>query len=196
MHVIGLTGGIACGKSTLSGELRRQGAWIVDGDILSRELTAPGGPAHPALREAFGDSIFYADGTLDRRALGSRVFGDKRALARLDAIMQPLLRQLILRDIQSARDHGAKVCVLDMPLLYEKGLDALCEAVWCVYLPEEEQLRRLMARDHLGREEAARRVGSQIPVAEKAARANVALDNSGTEEELREKGIALYRTLL
>ena len=138
MRTIGLTGSIACGKSNVSAVLRELGAAVVDGDLLSRELTAPGGPALPAIREAFGGGVFHADGTLNRRALGDVVFASDAARQRLDGLMQPLLRSLILRRMEEARAGGAKICVLDMPLLFEAGLDALCDTVWCVHLPREE----------------------------------------------------------
>lgn len=192
MKVLGLTGGIACGKSTISLTLRELGAVIVDGDVLSRELTADGGLALSAIREAFGAGVFRPDGTLDRRALGAVVFSDDTARERLDRIMQPLLRRLILRDIAAARDSGAKVCVLDMPLLYEKGLDMLCDRVWCAVLPRETQIERLMARDGFTREAAEARLRSQLPTAEKAARADVVIDTSGTIRYTKECVMALY----
>lgn len=192
MKVLGLTGGIACGKSTISQTLRELGAAIVDGDALSRELTAADGAALPAIRQAFGDGVFHPDGTLDRRALGARVFTDDGARAQLDRIMQPLLRTLILRDIAAARDSRAKVCVLDMPLLYEKGLDALCDRVWCASLPRQTQLERLMARDGFTREEAEARLRSQLSTEEKAARADVVIDTSGSIRYTKEGVSALY----
>lgn len=192
MRVLGLTGGIACGKSTISLTLRELGAVIVDGDVLSRELTADGGRALPAIRAAFGDGVFHPDGTLDRRALGARVFADDNAREQLDAIMQPLLRTLILRDIAAARAGGAAVCVLDMPLLYEKGLDALCDRVWCAVLPRETQIERLMARDGFTREAAEARLRSQLPTEEKAARADVVIDTSGSIQYTKECVIALF----
>ena len=192
MLVLGLTGGIACGKSNISATLAGLGAVIVDGDLLSRELTAPDGDALPAIREAFGDGVFHPDGTLNRRALGSLVFGDDKARETLDGVMQPLLRELILQRIEQARHVGAAVCVLDMPLLYEKGLDALCDRVWCASLPEETQLQRLMARDGITREEALARLRSQLPTAEKARRADVVIDTSGTIQYTKECVTSLY----
>ena len=180
MRVIGLTGGIACGKSNVSDTLRQLGAVIIDGDVLSRELTQPGGEALPAIREAFGDGVFHPDGTLDRRALGAVAFGNDEKRAALDGIMQPMLRKLILRRMDEARQRGAALCVLDMPLLYEAGLDALCQRVWCVYIPRETQLERLMARDGFTREEAEARLRSQLPALEKARRAQVVIDTSGS----------------
>ena len=192
MLVLGLTGGIACGKSNISATLAGLGAVIVDGDLLSRELTAPDGDALPAIREAFGDGVFHPDGTLNRRALGSIVFGDDKAREALDGVMQPLLRELILQRIEQARHASAAVCVLDMPLLYEKGLDALCDRVWCASLPEETQLQRLMDRDGFTREEALARLRSQLPTAEKARRADVVIDTSGTIQYTKECVTSLY----
>ncbi len=192
MQIIGLTGGIACGKSTISLTLRELGAVIIDGDVLSRELTRPEGAALPAIRDRFGDGVFLTDGTLDRRALGRVVFSDDTARADLDGIMQPLLRTLILRDIEQARDAGADVCVLDMPLLYEKELDGLCGRVWCAFVPREEQLRRLMARDGFTREEAEMRLASQLPAREKAARADVVIDTGSPIQYTKERIIQLF----
>lgn len=192
MLTLGLTGGIACGKSTISLTLRELGAVIIDGDVLSRELTAPGGAALPALREAFGPEVFHPDGTLNRRALGALVFTDDQARDTLDGIMQPLLRGMIRQGMEEARSCGASVCVLDMPLLYEKGLEELCDRVWCAYIPRETQLSRLMERDGFTREEALARLRSQLPAEEKAARADVVIDTSGTIQYTKGCVIALY----
>lgn len=192
MRIIGLTGGIACGKSNVSDALRELGAAVIDGDVLSRELTAPGGAALPAIRQTFGGAVLHPDGTLNRRALGDVVFSDSAARRTLDALMQPLLRALILRRVEDARVSGAALCVLDMPLLYEAGLDALCDRVWCVYVPEETQLRRLMARDGFTREQALARIRSQMPAREKADRAQVIIDTGGDIDYTRAKVPALY----
>lgn len=180
MRIIGLTGGIACGKSNISQMLQELGAVIIDGDLLSRELTAPGGAALPEIRRAFGDDVFLPDGTLHRRALGAVIFGNAQARQTLDGIMQPLLWQLIEQRIAQARDADAPLCVLDMPLLYEAGLDKLCERVWCAWIPRKTQLQRLMARDGFTLEEAEARLCSQMPADEKAARADVVIDTSGS----------------
>lgn len=180
MRVIGLTGGIACGKSNVSETLRDLGAVIIDGDVLSRELTAPGGEALPAIRARFGDGVFHEDGTLNRRGLGTVIFGNDEARLALDHIMQPLLWALIRRRMEEARAAGSAICVLDMPLLYEAGLDALCDTVWCVYIPEETQIERLTARDGFTREEALSRLRSQMPAKEKAEKAQVVIDTSGS----------------
>lgn len=183
MLILGLTGGIACGKSNVSRILRTLGTYVVDGDELSRRLTAPGGEALPDLRKAFGDGVFTEDGALDRKALGRIVFSDPEALELLNGIMRGRLRALIHDEIEAARDSGAAVCVLDMPLLYEEGLDRLCPRVWCVTVPASVQMARLRERDGLSPEEAARRIASQLPTAEKAARADVVIDTDRSLEE-------------
>lgn len=193
MLVLGLTGGIACGKSTISLTLRELGAVIVDGDVLSRELTAPNGRALPAIQAAFGDGVFHPDGTLNRRALGAVVFADDAARDALDGIMQPLLREMIVERIDQARQQSAAVCVLDMPLLYEKELDSLCDRVWCAHIPRQTQLERLMSRDGFTREEAEARLRSQLPAEEKAARADVVIDTSGPIQYTKESVISLFR---
>lgn len=183
MRVIGLTGGIACGKSHISAQLAALGVPVIDGDLLSRELTAPRGAALPDLRAAFGDGVFQPDGSLNRRALGQLVFSDASARARLDAIMQPLIRRLTLERMAACEEVGAPLCVLDMPLLYEKGLDKLCDRVWCACLPREAQLARLMSRDGCTREDAEERMASQLPAEEKARRADVVIDTNGSLSE-------------
>ena len=115
MRVIGLTGGIACGKSTVSSSLRGMGLCVIDGDELSRRLTAPGGAALPAIREAFGPEVFLPDGQLNRRELGRRVFGHPEALAALDTLMEPPLFELIHAELAAARARGEALAVLDMP---------------------------------------------------------------------------------
>lgn len=192
MKIIGLTGGIACGKSTISQTLASLGTFIVDGDVLSRELTAPGGRALPAIRAHFGAAVFLPDGTLDRRALGQRIFSDDAAREALDGIMQPMLLDMIQEAIEKARQDGASICVLDMPLLYEKNLDKLCDRVWCAWLPRQTQLERLMARDGFTAEEAAMRIDSQMPVDEKAARADIVIDTSGTIQYTKERVLTLF----
>lgn len=192
MRTIGLTGSIACGKSNVSATLAELGAYVIDGDLLSREVTAPGGMALPALRKTFGDGIFHPDGTLDRRALGSIVFGNEEALIRLNGIIHPMVIALTKQRIEAARLAGADLCVLDMPLLYETNMESLCDRVWCVWLPRETQLQRLMDRDGFTRKEAEARLRSQLSADEKAARADVVIDTSGSIEYTKSMIPALY----
>lgn len=192
MRIIGLTGSIACGKSTVAAALRDMGATIIDGDQLSRQVTAENGPALPAIRQAFGDGVFHPDGTLNRRALGALVFESDAAREKLNAIVHPLVISLTRQRILEAQQAGAEVCVLDVPLLYETGMDALCHRVWCVWLPREIQLQRLMARDGFTRQEAQARLRSQLSADEKASRAEIVIDTSGSMDYTKAKLPALF----
>lgn len=183
LRVIGLTGGIACGKSTVSSWLKAQpDCAVVDGDRIARRLTAKNGSALPAIRERFGDSVFLPDGSLDRRRLGNLVFSDRAARDALDGIMAPFLETETERAIRTAAETRAALCFLDYPLLFEKGYDRLCDSVWCVFLPRSLQIQRLIARDSLSEREALARIDAVLSSEEKAARSNVVIDNSGTVE--------------
>ena len=191
--VLGLTGGIATGKSHLSATLRKAGARVVDADLISHQLTAPGGPALPLIRDAFGDA-FVRDGILDRKRLGALVFSDAQALTRLNGIMHPLIFEEADRQIAQGADEP--VVVLDAPLLYETGMDGRCREVWCAWIPRALQLKRLMARDGLTRAQALRRINSQMSAWEKRRRADRWIDTRGTLEESAEKALTMYEALL
>lgn len=187
MKIIGLTGGIACGKSTVSTELRAHGAAIIDADALAHELSQPHQPIYNAYVERFGREIVTADGMLDRVAIARRVFADPAVRAEVDAIAHPLIRVAAEERLRAARDENKRAAVLDVPLLFEAGWDALADETWVVALPREEQLARLLARDtSMDEGEARARIAAQMPLAEKCARADVIVDNSGTKEEIRE----------
>jgi dephospho-CoA kinase len=183
MRLIGITGSIACGKSTVSRELLRLGYPVIDGDSLARELTGPDGLAMRSVRAAFGDRYILPDGSLNRREMGRLVFSDPVARDRLDQVMAPYLQALTLERIESVRVSGACLCFLDMPLLYEKGYDQYCDTVWCVWLPEDLQLKRLIARDGYSRGEALSRIRAVMSSDEKADRSAVVIDNSGSMED-------------
>ena len=187
MKIIGLTGGIACGKSTVSTELRAHGAAIIDADALAHELSQPHQPIYNAYVERFGREIVTADGMLDRVAIARRVFADPAVRAEVDAIAHPLIRMAAEERLRAARDENKRAAVLDVPLLFEAGWDALADETWVVALPREEQLARLLARDtSMDEGEARARIAAQMPLAEKCARADVIIGNSGTKEEIRE----------
>lgn len=187
MKIIGLTGGIACGKSTVSTELRAHGAAIIDADALAHELSQPHQPIYNAYVERFGREIVTADGMLDRAAIARRVFADPAVRAEVDAIAHPLIRMAAEERLRAARDENKRAAVLDVPLLFEAGWDALADETWVVALPREEQLARLLARDtSMDEGEARARIAAQMPLTEKCARADVIIDNSGTKEEIRE----------
>ena len=179
MRVVGITGSIACGKTTVSQELIRRGYPVIDGDVLSRELTGPHGAAMSDIRVSFGDRYVLPDGSLNRREMGRLVFSDPTARNRLDRIMAPYLKALTLERIDAVRMSGAALCFLDFPLLYEKGYDQYCDTVWCVWIPEDLQLQRLIDRDGFTREEALSRMQAVISSDRKADLSPVVIDNSG-----------------
>lgn len=192
MRVIAITGGIASGKTTVLNHLKTLGAACIDADAISRTLTAPGGAALPAIRQAFGQGVFQQDGALNRRALGALVFGDGEARGRLNAIVHPLVRAEMERQLRRLRLQGERVAVLDVPLLYESGMETLADEVWLVAVPAEVQLQRLMARDGYTREEALARIHSQMPLEQKRARADLVIDTDLPLQALYERLTALW----
>lgn len=200
--VIGLTGGIGSGKSTVAGILRALGATIVDADRIVHELQAPGMPMLATLAEAFGDAILDASGALDRKALGAIVFGDDEARARLGLIIHPEVGREMLRQTNAAREANAPLVVADIPLLYEGrrvGRDTAgmlgVEGVIVAWVPVETQIERTMARDGCTREEALARIRAQVPIDEKKELAEHVIDNTGSVEETEALVHALYRKL-
>lgn len=192
-HIIGLTGGIASGKSNLSRALREAGAIVIDADQISRDLTAPGGPALAPLRQAFGDGVFEGE-ALNRQALAALVFADSQALSRLNALMHPMVLDEIRRQIAQHQDELA--LVIDVPLLYEVGWDKHCDEVWCAWAPILTRMRRLMRRDGLSLKQARAREKSQMPSAQKARRADHVIKTTGTREHSAQQALALWRDAL
>ena len=187
MKVIGLTGGIACGKSTASAYLKELGACIVDTDGISRATTKKGGKGYYAVLEHFGRDLLLENGEIDRRKLGGIVFADEKKRQELNALIYPIVIEESKEQMQAARDAGYKVCILDVPLLFESGMETLCDETWLVYVPREEQIRRINERDGLEEKAAAARIDSQMPLEEKMRRADRAIDTSGTIEETQAK---------
>ena len=194
-YVVGITGGIACGKTTATDHLKTLGALVLDADVESRALTAPGGMALPAIRERFGDEVFHEDGTLDRHALGRIVFADIDQRHALEAIIHPMVQHKMLADLQEAGRAGEKIVFLSVPLLYETGMDALCDETWVMTLDRETQLKRLMERDSMDLESAERRIESQMSGEERAARATMVIRTNRSIEQTRSELSAMYRDL-
>ena len=194
--IVGLTGGVATGKSLVSTELERLGARVVDADVTAREVVEPGSPVLKEIAREFGPEAIKDDGTLDRAYVGGIVFSDPARLKRLNAITHPTIRRRLRAEAEGVRkaDPGALV-VLDVALLIENGLDAEVDRVVVVYADRKTQVRRLIARNGLDAERARDMVDSQMPVSEKAARADYVIDNTGTREETLERTRALYLEL-
>ena len=183
MKTIGLTGGIASGKSTASAYLQQLGAKIVDTDAISRCTTRKGGRGYAAVRAHFGDGILDSQGEIDRRRLGALVFGNEEQRRALNALIHPIVIEESIRRIEDCRSKGVRVCVLDVPLLFETGMDRLCDETWLVYVPRQEQIRRIAERDGLDAAAAAARIDSQMPLEEKMRKADRHIDTSGTIEQ-------------
>lgn len=192
MELWGLTGGIACGKSTVSGMLAQRGAVIVDADQLARDVVAPGQPAWTALVEAFGPSALAPDGQIDRKYLGTLIFGDNDARARLNAITHPAIAVLAAQRTAQAQAGGAAVCIYDAPLLVENGLHHGLREVLVVTAQPQTQLQRLVQRDGLTPAQAQARMDAQMPVAEKARVATHVFANDGALADLEAQVAAFW----
>lgn len=176
-YIIGLTGNIACGKSTVRGMIGEHGAATLDADALVHDLYMPGDPVYRAVVEMFGADILGMDAEIDRRALGRKVFGDPAALARLEGLTHPAV---IERTWAWVARQTTPVVVVDAVKLIEAGIADGCDAVWVVTCPLQEERRRLMTRPGMIAAEADRRLAAQAPEAEKIVRADVVIDNGGT----------------
>lgn len=192
-RVIGVTGNIASGKSTVVDILRDLGVDAIDADVVYHELIRPGAPLWLALRHRYGDAILAPDQTIDRRALGRIVFADAAALADLDRLTHPAV---VAEIRQRLTDSTGKLIVVDAVKLIESGLAADCDYLWVVSTGSTQQIERLLARNGLSRTEAEQRVSSQPEIAPKLAVADVIIDNSGTIEETRRQVEAGWRRII
>lgn len=194
--VIGLTGGIASGKSTVSARLAALGATVIDADSIGHRVIAPDGAGYGPVVAAFGREIVAADGTIDRRRLGAKVFADPDALKRLNAISHPLMAREMEREIGRLRalpaERRPQLIVLDAAILLEAGWDRLCNAVWTVEVPPETAIERLMARNGLSEDQARGRLAAQHSNAERAAKAERIISNAGSIADLEAAVDALW----
>lgn len=193
---IGLTGGIASGKTMVSSRLAELGAAVLDADAFARIAVEKGSEGLKEIVKAFGGGMLDSDGCLDRRKLGAAVFGDEAARLRLNGILHPAVRAGMLRAAEAAEESGFRVIVFDVPLLIECGWQEIADEVWLVTAPMEERVRRIKARDGLSEAEAKKRIASQMSDDEKKPFADVIIDNSGDIERLYEMTDRLYRQAL
>ncbi len=196
MRVIAVTGGIGSGKSTVAKLFAAQGAALVDADAESRALTAAGGEALPAVRDAFGAAVFFPDGTLNRKALANVIFKDEFARERLNALLHPLITDRVRAKLNAFRAQGRTAALLDVPLLFETGMDRLADAVVCVTAPEETRVRRVCRRDRLTREEALRRIRSQNPSAVTESLSDYVLSTDAPYALTRRRARELWQKIL
>jgi len=196
MIVAGLTGGIGTGKSTVAQTLAKAGAEIIDADVIARQVVAKGRPAWKKIVADFGGIVLRPDGEIDRNRLATLVFLNTARKLALNRIVHPYVRRQIaatLRELRSRRPEA--VVVMDIPLLFEAGMNRNLDEIIVVYAPESEQRRRLIQRDGLHPQQAGARIRSQMPIEEKRRRATVVIDNSGSREQTRRQTLKLYREL-
>jgi dephospho-CoA kinase len=194
MRLVGLTGGIATGKSTFAAALRALGVPVIDADQLARRVVEPGTPALAEIAAAF-PGVVGPDGRLDRKALGARVFGDEAARRRLEAITHPAIRAATAAETARLAAAGHELVFYDTPLLYEAGLDQGMALVVVVWAPREAQLRRLAARDGLAPGEAEARLAAQWPIEKKAELADAVVENADETLPLGPKAARLLADL-
>ena len=200
--VIGLSGGIGSGKSTVAALFARHGARVIDADAIVHELQAPGTPKVDEIAQAFGTHLVRKDGSLDREALGNIVFRDEAARERLGRIVHPGVRREMAARLEEARSSDAPLILLDIPLLFEgaaAGADTRTvfgvDATVLVWVPREVQIERTAKRDDCSDEDAEKRVAAQMPIDEKREMASHVIDNSGTPEETAEQVRSLWEAL-
>ncbi len=196
MQVLGLTGGIGSGKSSVAAIFAQLGATIIDADQLARQAVAPGSPGLKAIEQRFGTQFILSDGQLDRRALGLQVFQDEAARKDLNQIVHPEVSRLAMEAMAAAQQAGAPLVVYDVPLLYENGLDKTMPQVAVVSVSAETQRARVRGRDDLSEQEIEDRIASQLPLSEKVSRADYVIDNNQDLEYTRQQVEALYQRLL
>ena len=193
---VGLTGGIASGKSTVARIFRELGAHVIDADGIARDLVAPGSPALVRIIQAFGQKVLGPDGTLNRAALGAAVFADAGKRHLLEGILHPpILEEIDRRLAEVERTDPRGVAVVEAALIFEIGREAGYDAVVVVWAEEDQQRRRLMLRDRLSAEEVGQRLAAQMPLAKKRRRARFVVDNSGDPASCRADAERVYREL-
>jgi dephospho-CoA kinase len=184
--IIGLTGGIATGKSTASHILNDQGIPIIDADLIAREVVMPGKEAYEKIVAFFGKKILLEDNTLNRAKLGEIIFNDAEKRARLNEIVHPAVRQEMKNQAENHLNTGNKMVIMDIPLLFESKLTHMVDETWLIYATPEIQLKRLMERNGYTEEQALSRIHSQMPIDDKKELADVVISNNGSKLELEE----------
>ncbi|MCZ2492758.1 dephospho-CoA kinase [Dellaglioa carnosa] len=179
-YILGLTGGIATGKSTVSHIFKNSNVPVIDADIIARQVVEPESETLKMIINEFGEKYLMENGTLNRKKLGKLVFNDGVALEKLNGVIHPAIRKEILAQIQSYRKLGSPLIVLDMPLLFEESYQTICDAVMVVFVPEITQLKSLINRDGLTSGEAQLRIKAQWPIQKKKDLADFVIDNSTT----------------
>ncbi len=192
MIVIGLTGGIASGKSTISQALSERGATVVDADKVGHDVYRPGTEGWQRVVDAFGREVVAENGEIDRRALGAIVFGDPAQRERLQGIVWPIMKEMMRRMIAECRERGDAVVVIEAAVLIEASWQDLVDQVWVVTVPEAVAEERLIARNGLTSEQARARIAAQLTNEQRMAQADVTIDNSGSIADAQARVAALW----
>ena len=193
MLTIGLTGGIGTGKSLVSDFLKNQGAALVNADLLGHEAYYPGTPGFQQVVDAFGKGIVGVDGNVDRKKLGPIVFSDPEYMDRLNGIMHPLIKDMIVDRLTEIASSGGEIAVVEAAILLEAGWKPLFDEIWVVTASAEEIITRLESRNNLSREDAQQRIDSQMSSEERISYADIVLENNGTIEKLKERVEELWK---
>lgn len=193
--IVGLTGGIATGKTTVSNILRQAGIPVIDADQVARQVQTPDSVGLTRIVKVFGPKVLLPTGELNRPALAKIVFNDKEALKKLNEILQPLIYDAIFAQVDTLKKQEIPLVVLDVPLLFEQHYDEDCDYIVVVYTDPQTQLKRLMARDHCSKEEAQTRIAAQMPLSEKEARTDFKINNNGDQNALQKQVASLINQL-
>ncbi|MEW6624370.1 MAG: dephospho-CoA kinase [Bacillota bacterium] len=196
MKVIGLTGGIASGKTTVASILDRLGARVIDADLIAKEIVEPGKPALQDIIKYFGKDVLLPDGRLNREYLGDLIFGNPEDREKINSITHPRIIKEVEDRLEKCRQEGIKVVILDVPLLLETGMDDMVDEVWLAAVDEMTQVKRIIARDKLSKEQAMQRIASQMPLKEKIKRADKVIDTGCSKSSLETRVKKLYFNLL
>ena len=197
--IVGLTGGIVGGKSTVASMLRDLGAKIVDADELGHSVILPHRPAWEKITRLFGKDILQNDLTIDREKLGKIVFANQALLKKLNEITHPEIIKLIKKEINLAKNkthNQEKILIIDAALIYEAKIDRLMDKIIVVYIDEDEQIKRLIKRNNLSKEEALQRIKSQMPMKEKVKMADYVIDNSNSLDETKKQVEKIWKKLV
>lgn len=193
MFIIGLTGGIACGKSAIADILRKCGAVTYDIDEETHKLLEPGAELFKDYLQHFGEQIIMEDGRLDRKFISEIIFHDEEERRWINSVAHPILLNRTRQFLADSAERGVEVVVLELPLLFEAGWEDLVDEVWAVYIPQELQIQRLVRRDKITPQQACARIIAQMPVNEICERADVAINNTGKYDYLCKKVCAALK---
>lgn len=195
MRVIGLTGGIATGKSTVSNYLLSLGVPVIDADLISREVVEPGTTGLEKLVQTFGAELLNPQGQLNRPVLAQKLFDNEEVRKQVNQLLHPIIYETMFERVARYHSNGETLVVLDIPLLFETIATDRFDSIWLVYIPEKIQLERLKKRDQLSQEAAQARMASQLSIEEKKKLADVIINNSGSIEETREQVQMLLKSI-